>query len=189
MVKINTCVFISGRGTNLKKIILNSNNYNFPIKIKLIVSNNKNAEGLQLAKKWSIPYYIFDKNQSLSEYKTLIKLKSYNINLILLAGFMKILSKKFIRSFGKPIINIHPSLLPKFKGLETFKRMLQKNEKKTGCTVHFVTEKLDAGKIILKKIFYINKEDDIASLKKKTQNLEYSAFSEAVIKVTRNTIC
>ena len=101
---------------------------------------------------------------------------------------MKILSKKFIRSFGKPIINIHPSLLPKFKGLEVFKRVLEKNERKTGCTVHFVNEKLDAGKIILKKIFYINKEDDVASLKKKTQNLEYSAFSEAVIKVTRNTI-
>ena len=95
MVKINTCVFISGTGTNLKRLILNSNKYSFPIKIKLIVSNNKNAEGLKLAKKWSIPYVIFDNKQNLSEYKILTKLKNYKISLILLAGYMKILSKKF----------------------------------------------------------------------------------------------
>ena len=98
---------------------------------------------------------------------------------------MKILSKKFIRSFGKPILNIHPSLLPKFKGLNTFEKVLKEKEKKTGCTVHFVSEKLDAGKIILKKFFYIDKKDNIASLKKKTQNLEYNAFSEAVIKINK----
>ncbi len=185
MVKTNTCVFISGKGTNLKKLILNSNKYNFPIKIKLIVSSNKNAEGLKLAKKWSIPFIIFNKSQSLSEYKTLIKLKYYKINLILLAGFMKILSKNFIRSFGKSIVNIHPSLLPKFRGLNTFEKVLQNKEKKTGCTVHFVTEKLDEGKIILKKFFYLNKNDNVASIKKKTQNLEYNAFSEAIIKIMK----
>ena len=185
MVKINTCVFISGKGSNLKKLILNSKSYNFPIKIKLVVCNNKNAEGLKLAKKWSIPYYIFKNNQTISEDKILIKLKNHDINLILLAGYMKILSKKFIRSFKKSIINIHPSLLPKFRGLNTFERILSKNEKKTGCTVHFVNEKLDAGQIVLKKIFYIDKQDNIASLKKKTQILEYNAFSEAIIKINK----
>ena len=98
---------------------------------------------------------------------------------------MKILSKKFIRSFGKSIINIHPSLLPKFKGLNTFERVLKEKEKKTGCTVHFVNEKLDAGKIILKKFFYVSNEDSIASLKKKTQYLEYKAFSEAILRVIK----
>ena len=185
MVKINTCVFISGKGSNLKRLILNSNNYNFPIKIKLVVSNKKNAEGLKLAKKWSIPYLILNKNQSLSENKTLVKLKTYNINLILLSGYMRILSKKFIRLFGKSIINIHPSLLPKFKGLNTYERVLKNKETKTGCTVHFVNEKLDSGKIILKKFFYINEKDSVASLKKKTQILEYNAFSEAIIKVIK----
>ena len=185
MVKINTCVFISGKGSNLRRLILNSNSYNFPIKIKLIVCNNKNAEGLKLAKKWSIPSLILNKKQSLSENKILIKLKDFNIDLILLAGYMRILSKRFIRSFGKSIINIHPSLLPKFKGLNTFERILKKKERKTGCTVHFVNEKLDAGKIILRKFIYIDKDDDIASLKKKTQNLEYNAFSEAVIRVLK----
>ena len=185
MVKINTCVFISGKGSNLRRLILNSNKYNFPIKIKLIVCSNKNAEGLKLAKKWSIPSLILNNKQSLSENKILIKLKSYKIELILLAGYMKILSKRFIRTFGKSIINIHPSLLPKFKGLNTFERVLKKKERKSGCTVHFVNEKLDAGQIILKKFFYINKNDNIASLKKKTQNLEYNAFSEAIIRVVK----
>ncbi len=185
MVRINTCVFISGKGTNLNKLILNSNTYNFPIKIRLVVSNNKNAEGLRLAKKFSIPYIIYSSNQTLSENKTLIELKKYNINLILLAGYMKILTKKFIRSFRKPILNIHPSLLPKYKGLNTFEKVLKKKEKKTGCTVHFVTEKLDDGKIILKKFFYIDKEDNILTLKKKTQALEYIAFSEAIFRLIR----
>ena len=185
MVKINTCVFISGKGTNLKKLILNSNNYTFPIKIKLIICSNREAEGLKFAKKWSIPYLIFNNTNNFSENKILIKLKSHKINLILLAGYMKILSKRFIRSFGKSIINIHPSLLPKFKGLNTFEKILLKKEKKTGCTVHFVTEKLDDGKIILKKFFYLNKNDNIASLKKKTQNLEYNAFSEALIRILK----
>ncbi len=185
MVKVNTCVFISGKGTNLKRLILNSNDYNFPIKIKLIVCNNEKAEGLKLAKKWSIPYLIFNSRKNLSEKKILIKLKNYKIDLILLAGFMKILSKSFIRSFQKKIINIHPSLLPKFKGLNTFQNVLLQKERKTGCTVHFVNEKLDAGKIILKKFFYIDKKDNVISLKRKTQVLEYSAFSEAIIRIIR----
>ena len=185
MVKLNTCVFISGKGSNLRRLILNSKKYNFPIKISLVVCNNKNAEGLKLAKKWSIPSLIFNNKQCLSENKLLTKLKTHKIDLILLAGYMKILSKRFIRSFGKSIINIHPSLLPKFKGLNTFERVLKKKEKKTGCTVHFVNEKLDAGKIILKKFFYVEKDDDVSSLKKKTQNLEYNAFSEAIIRVVK----
>ena len=185
MVKINTCVFISGKGTNLKKLILNSNLYNFPIKIKLVISNNEKAAGLELAKKWSIPYLIFKDNKNLTENIILNKLKDHKINLILLAGYMKILSKRFIRSFRKSILNIHPSLLPKFKGLNTFEKVLNEKEKKTGCTVHFVSEKLDAGKIILKKFFYIGEKDNIASLKKKTQTLEYNAFSEAIIKVSK----
>ena len=185
MVKVNTCVFISGNGSNLKKLILNSNKYNFPIKIKLVISNNKNAKGLKFAKKWSIPYLIINNNQNLLENKLLIKLKNKKIKLILLAGYMKILSKRFIRKFGKSIINIHPSLLPKFKGLNTFERVLNKKEKKTGCTVHYVNEKLDAGKIILKKFFYINVNDNVETLKKKTQKLEYLAFSEAILKILK----
>ena len=96
-------------------------------------------------------YLIIGKN--LSEYRILTQLKNYKINLILLAGYENFI-KNFIQSFGKSIINIHPSLLPKFKGLNTFKQVLVNKEKKTGCTVHFVTDKLDEGKIILKNFLY-----------------------------------
>ena len=185
MVKINTCVFISGKGTNLKKLILNSRSYVFPINIKLIISNNKNAEGLKIARKFAIPYFVINNKKRFSDEKVLNELKKREISLLLLAGYMRILSKKFIKDFGKMILNIHPSLLPKFKGLDTFQRVLKSKEKMTGCTVHYVTEKLDNGKIIAKKFFYINKKDNIDSIKKKTQKLEYRAFSEAIIKIVK----
>ena len=98
---------------------------------------------------------------------------------------MKIISKKFIKNSGKKIINIHPSLLPKFKGLNTFERVLKNNEKKTGCTVHFVNDKLDSGKTIIQKSFFINKGDNVKVLKEKTQKLEHKAFSEAIIRIYR----
>ena len=148
MVKKKACIFISGSGTNLKSIIKNSRDYNFPIKINLVITNKKNAGGIYFAKKFSIPYLILNKNQKNLEKIALNELRKYKINLICLAGFMKILSKKFVRSFKGHIINIHPSLLPKYKGLNTFKRALNDKEKITGCTVHFVDEKLDNGRFI-----------------------------------------
>jgi phosphoribosylglycinamide formyltransferase-1 len=186
MVKKNACIFISGKGTNLKSLILNSISYNFPVKIKLIVSNKKNAPGLIYAKKWSIPHFIYNEKSYLSEIKLINEIKKKKINLICLAGYMKILSKKFLNIFNDKIINIHPSLLPKFKGLNTFKRVIENKEKKTGCTVHYVNETLDSGKIILKKFFFIKKDDNVKTLKIKTQKLEYKAFSEALIKICKN---
>ena len=183
MVKVNSCVFISGSGTNLNKLLISSNTYTFPLNIKLVISNNESALGLKIAKKFSIPYLVFDHKSNLFEEKIIITLKKKKIDLILLAGYMRVLSKKFINSFGKKIINIHPSLLPKFKGLNTYKNIILAKEKKTGCTVHFVNEKLDDGKIILKKSFYIKNSDSIDILKKKTQKLEYKAYSEAIIKL------
>ena len=185
MVKKNACIFISGYGSNLKSLIQNSRNHNFPVNIKLVVSDNKNANGLLHAKKNSSPYLVINTKKKNHEITTLNNIKKYNISIICLAGYMKIISKKFIKSFGKKIINIHPSLLPKFKGLNTYKRVLTNNEKKTGCTVHFVNEKLDSGKIILQKSFFIKKNDDIYTLKNKTQKLEQRAFSEAIINIYR----
>jgi len=186
MVKRNTCVFISGNGTNLKALIENSRSYNFPIKIKLIVSNNKKAKGLFYAKKYSIPFIVLNSKSRLFEIKILNRIKKEKISLICLAGYMRILSERFINTFNNPIFNIHPSLLPKFKGTNTFERILKNREIKSGCTVHFVTKKLDAGKIILKKIFWINKNDNIDTLKKQTQKLEYKAYSEAIIRFSNN---
>ena len=185
MVKKRTCIFISGYGSNLKYLILNSRIQNFPIKICLVVSNNKKAKGILHAKKNSIPYIIINTNKRNFEYAILNQLKKHKISLICLAGYMKIISKKFLNAYGKKIINIHPSLLPKFKGLNTFKRILKNKEKKAGCTVHFVNEKLDSGAKILQKSFFIDKHDDEEMLKNKTQKLEHRAFSEAVIKIFR----
>ena len=185
MVKKKTCVFISGNGSNLKNLIYNSRNNNFPISIDLVICNNKKAKGITYAKKNSIPFLILNTKMRNFERIALKELKKYKIELICLAGFMRIVSKEFINNFKRKIINIHPSLLPKYKGLNTFERILKNKEKKTGCTVHFVNENLDGGKIILQKSFYINKSDNILSLKQKTQNLEYKAFPEAIVKIFR----
>jgi phosphoribosylglycinamide formyltransferase 1 len=185
MVKKNTCVFISGRGSNLKNLILRSRDNSFPIKIKLIITNNKNAYGIIYAKKNSIPYLVINTKLRNYENQLLLILKKNKINLICLAGYMKIISRNFIKKFGKKIINIHPSLLPKFKGLNTFTRVLNKKEKKTGCSVHFVNEKLDSGFIISQKSFNIFANDDENTLKKRTQKLEHRVFPEAIIKIFR----
>ena len=186
MVKKNLCVFISGKGTNLNNLIKKSREYNFPVKIKLIVSNNINAEGVKYAKINSIPLIFINTKLDNFEYKILKELKRYDISLICLAGYMKIISKNFIKLFGKKIINIHPSLLPKFKGLNTFSRVIKNKEIKSGCTVHFVNEKLDSGKTIVQKYFFINEFDKENDIRIKTQKLEYLAFPEAIIKLYRN---
>mgnify|MGYP001350835658 CR=1 FL=1 len=185
MVKKNVCVFISGYGSNLKSLIKYSRDYKFPINIRLVVCNNINAKGILHATKNSIPCLIINTKKRLHENRVLNEMKKQKISLICLAGYMKIISKKFIKNFGKKIINIHPSLLPKFKGLNTFDRVLKKKEIKTGCTVHYVNEKLDDGKIIVQKSFFINKNDNEEILKEKTQYLEYKAFAEAVINIFR----
>ena len=184
--KIKTCVFISGQGTNLKSIIKSSKDYNFPIKIALIISNNINAKGLTLAKKNSIPCKFFSsKNKINFEKKCLVEIKKREIKFICLAGFMKLLSNNFIKSFGYKIINIHPSLLPKYKGLNTHKRVLQNKEKYSGCTVHFVTSKLDSGKIILQKKILIKKNETEKSLKKKILAQEHKLYPRSIISLFR----
>ena len=186
MVKKNTCVFISGQGSNLKNLISSSRDSNFPIKISLVISNNKNAYGISYAKKYKIPYFFIDTKLRNYEKKILYNLKKYKISFICLAGYMKIISNNLIRHYQKKIVNIHPSLLPKFKGLNTFSRILKNKEIKAGCTVHFVNNKLDSGSSIVQKFFFINSYDNENTLKKKTQMLEYKAFPEAIIKIFRN---
>jgi formyltetrahydrofolate-dependent phosphoribosylglycinamide formyltransferase len=184
--KIKSCVFISGNGTNLKSIIKSSRDYSFPIKIELIISNNRKAKGLEFAKKYSIPFRFFAyDNQKNFERKALHVIKKRKIKFLCLAGFMKILSRNFIRNFGYQIINIHPSLLPKFKGLNTHKRVLKSKEKYSGCTVHFVTPVLDSGKIILQKKVLINESETVSSLKKKILRQEHKIYPQSIISIFR----
>ena len=186
MVKKKTCVFISGQGSNLKNLISRSRDSSFPIKISLIICNNRSAKGIGYAKKYKIPFILINTKVRNFEFKILKKLKKFQIEFICLAGYMKIISDKIINKFEKKTIHIHPSLLPKFKGLNTFERALKNKEKKTGCTVHYVNNKIDDGQIILKKKFYIDLKDNVETLKHKTQKLEYKAYPEAIIKIFRN---
>ena len=182
--KIKACVFISGNGSNLKSIIKNSRDYNFPIKIELIISNNIKANGLKIAKKYSIPYkYFSTKNKKLFERNSLFEIKKRNIKFLCLAGFMKVLSNNFIKSFHHKIINIHPSLLPKYKGLDTHERVLKNKEKYSGCTAHYVTSELDSGKIILQKRIRIGKNETAHSLKLKILKQEHVLYSKSIISV------
>ena len=182
--KIRSCVFISGNGSNLKSLIKNSRDHNFPIKIELIISDNINAGGLRLAKKYSIPFKFFPSdNQKKFERNCLFEIKKRKIKFLCLAGFMKILSSDFIRTFHHKIINIHPSLLPKYKGINIHKRVLKSKEKYSGCTVHFVTPKLDSGKIILQKRVLICKGETENSLREKIMRQEHKIYPQSIISI------
>jgi len=185
MVKKRTCVFISGKGSNLKNLIFRSRDSNFPIKVSLVISNKRSAYGLNFAKKYKIPNIYISTKSRFYENKILFNLKKYNISFICLAGYMKIISNTLIKNYHKKIINIHPSLLPKFKGLNTFLRMIKNKEKKAGCTVHYVNEKLDSGNTIVQKSFFTSIKDNESDLMKKTLKLEHKAFPEAIIKIFR----
>ena len=185
--KKNIAVLISGRGSNLKSLIKYSKKKNSLFKIKLVISNNFNAKGLEIANKSKIKNrYIKYSNKENFENRSLKLLKKYNIDLICLAGFMKILSKRFIKNFSKPILNIHPSLLPKYKGLNTHYKVIKNKEKFTGATVHVVNEKLDAGKIIIQEKVKILKSDIIKTLEKKVLKIEHKIYPKAIIKLITN---
>ena len=181
--KLNVAVFISGRGSNLKSLINFTKKKLSPIKIVLVVSNNKEAQGLNYAKINNIKNIIVTyKNKLKAEKKLLGALLKYKIRLICLAGFMKILSKKFILKFEGKILNIHPSLLPNYKGLNTHRRVIENKEKFTGCTVHLVNSRLDSGKIILQKKIKILRKDNENSLAKKVLKLEHQLYPRAIVK-------
>ena len=181
--KLNVAVFISGRGSNLKSLINFAKKKLSPIKIVLVVSSNKEAQGLNYAKINNIKnIVVIYKNKLKTEKKLLCVLLKYKIRLICLAGFMKILSKKFILKFEGKILNIHPSLLPNYKGLNTHRRVIENKEKFTGCTVHLVNTRLDSGKIILQKKIKILRKDNENSLAKKVLKLEHQLYPRAIVK-------
>ena len=182
--KAKTAVFISGTGSNLKNLIQFSFLNKSPIKISLIVSSNKRAKGLNFADRYRIKKKVYDfNNLKKSESSILKQLKINKVSLICLAGFMKILSPNFIKSFKGIILNIHPSLLPKYKGLNTHKRVLQNRERYSGCTVHYVNSRLDSGKIILQAKVKILKKETPSTLKKKILKQEHLLYRKAINKV------
>jgi phosphoribosylglycinamide formyltransferase-1 len=182
--KIKTAVFISGTGSNLKNIIKFSKIIKSPISIDLIISNTNKAKGLRFADQFNIKKKIFNfKDFKNIEKKILILLKKDKIKFICLAGYMKILSKNFIKKFDGKIINIHPSLLPKYRGLNTHSRAINNKDKFAGCTVHYVTAKLDSGRKILQKKIKITAKDDPTSLAKKVLKQEHKLYPAAIMKI------
>ena len=185
MVKKNACIFISGKGTNLNNILNKSIEYTFPIHVKLIVCSSRYAKGLVFAKQRSIPFFIIQ-NNLISQMKLINEINKRNISIICLAGFMKILSGDFIRRFRGRILNIHPSLLPKYKGLKTHERVIENEEKYSGCTVHLVNPKLDSGKIVLQKRVKLSKKETPSSLQKKILKCEHKLYPRAIDKIFAN---
>ena len=182
--KIKCAVFISGTGSNLKSLIQFSKKKNSPISIELIISDNRKAKGLRFGKIFKISKKVFNyKNKIIAEKKIISEIKNKKIKLICLAGFMRILSKDFIQIFKGKILNIHPSLLPKYKGLNTHQRAISNREKYSGCTVHVVNSKLDSGKIILQKKVKITKSDTTKSLAKKILTQEHKLYPKAISKI------
>ena len=182
--RIRCAVFISGTGSNLKSLIQFSKKKNSPISIELIISDNSKAKGLKFGRIFKISKKVFNfKNKKIIEKKIISEIENKKIKLICLAGFMRILSKDFIKNFKGKILNIHPSLLPKYKGLNTHKRVLLNKEKYSGCTVHFVNSRLDAGKIILQKHVKIRKSETAKSLAKKILIQEHRLYPKAIRKV------
>ncbi len=185
--KISTAVFISGTGSNLRSLIKFSKKKGSKFTIELIISNNSKAKGLNYAQKFKIKKKIIDYSRKQNiDNKILKNLKKYNIKLICLAGFMKILSQNFIKKFNGKIINIHPSLLPKYKGLNTHQRIIDNKEKYSGCTVHFVNSKLDSGKIIIQKKVKVLKNDTANSLAKRILREEHILYPKALNKLYSN---
>ena len=186
--KFSTAIFISGNGSNMKHLIKFSKTKNSPIIVDLVLSSNRYAKRIEYLKKNNINFKIFDfKKKDKDEKKILEILKKRQTHLICLAGFMKILSKSFIKKFNGKILNIHPSLLPNYKGLNTHERVLANKEKFSGCTVHLVNSKLDSGKIIMQKKIRINKKDDLKSLSKKILKQEHLLYPRAIKKLISNS--
>ena len=177
---LKVVVLISGRGSNLKAIINKCSKKNVSAKVIAIISNNSNASGLKLSGKFK--KIIIDNKLSKKKFETELQnnLKKLKPDLICLAGFMKILSPFIIKKWKNKIINVHPSLLPSFKGLNTHKRALKSGVKKSGCTIHFVNESLDGGPIIAQVATPINKKMSSKELSEKILKTEHKIYPEVV---------
>ena len=186
-IKYNIAVFISGRGSNLKSIVRYSLKNKTLYKVKVVISNKQKATGLLIAKKMGIENYYVDLTKSKKlGYKVLNILRKNDIKLVCLAGYMKILPAYFVKSYKGKIINIHPSLLPKYKGLNTHKRVIENNEKYTGCTIHYVNRFLDSGKIICQRKVKITKKDNKRSIEKKVLKIEHKMYPKIIDKILSN---
>ena len=188
MEMLKVVVLISGRGSNLKAIINKCSKKNVPAKVIAIISNNTTASGLKLNGKFEKIIINNKLNKKKFEIELQNNLKKLKPNLICLAGFMKVLSPFIIKKWKNKIINIHPSLLPSFKGLNTHERALNAGTKKSGCTIHFVDESLDGGPIIAQVPTVIDKKMTSKELSNKILKMEHKIYPEVVNLFARKKI-
>ena len=184
-MKLAVAILISGSGTNMVHLIKSMDD-NHPAYPSVVISNNSDAPGLEKAQYLGVPTEIINENyikdNNLEFEKELIKiLKLYNVELICLAGFMKILSKKFVNNFKDRILNIHPSLLPKYKGLNTHARVLASNDTIAGCSVHLVTPELDGGPVLAQTEVTIKKNETAESLASKVLIEEHVLYPKVLL--------
>tara|TARA_B100000575_G_scaffold243390_1_gene207124 strand:+ start:307 stop:885 length:579 start_codon:yes stop_codon:yes gene_type:complete len=186
----NLGILISGNGSNMKNIIDACKNGMLKSNVSIVISDNPLAKGLSLANKENIKSVLIDRDKfsSTEKYENTIlkKLDRAQVNLVCLAGFMRILSKNFLKKFNHKIINIHPSLLPAFKGLNTHQRVLESGAKYSGCTIHYVNDKIDDGEIIKQKSVKILNSDDENSLKKKILMEEHKLYIRVIRDLEKN---
>ena len=185
MKKLQVAIFISGRGSNLESLIQSSFKKQSLVEVQLVVSNNSKAKGLTIAKKNKIPFIHFIPRKNF-ENKVMKYLK--NIDIICLAGFMQVLDSKFVRQWRSRLINIHPSYLPAFKGLNAQDQAIKAKASYSGCSVHYVSAKIDSGKIILQKKVKILKKDNTESLSKKILIEEHKVYPRALQMVAKTLL-
>jgi len=185
-MKISVAILISGSGSNMVQLIKSMDD-NHPAFPSIVISNKPNAAGIKKAKDLGIPTQVIDENfEELNgldfEAKLEEILNTYEVKIICLAGFMRILSKDFIEVFKGRILNIHPSLLPKYKGLNTHARALASNEQFAGCSVHLVTSELDGGPVLAQSQISIDKTDNVESLSTKVLKEEHILYPKVLLK-------
>ncbi|MBQ4875533.1 MAG: phosphoribosylglycinamide formyltransferase [Rickettsiaceae bacterium H1] len=176
--KQEIAVFISGRGSNLGNLINECKKFSYPAKIECVISSKNAARGIEIAEKQNIPVFILQKKDYEDDLNKILNF--FNIKIICLAGFMKILSSKFVKTWKNKIINIHPSLLPSFKGLKAQQQALDAGVKITGCTVHYVDSQLDNGKIIMQLAVPVLKKDTVESLSDRILIAEHKCYPKAL---------
>lgn len=185
-------ILISGRGSNMLAIVEASQNNSIPdSKVAAVISDKKDAQGLLKAQERGIETLVVARNKRSREEhdaEIVAELKKRNVELVCLAGYMRLLSKEFVRAFPNRIINIHPSLLPSFKGLDAQQQAIDYGAKISGCTVHFVDEALDHGAIILQKAVEVNDDDTAETLSAKILTEEHALYVEAIKKIAEGKI-
>jgi len=173
-------VLISGTGSNLQAIIDSIATGELPVDIKAVISNRPNVKGLQRAQTANIPAISLDhtsfKSREAFDQQLIQTINQFQPDLVILAGFMRILTDHFVAQFDGRLINIHPSLLPDFKGLNTHQRALDAKKKQHGVTIHYVNNKLDGGPLILQAIINISDNDTAASLQQRIHQQEHVIY-------------